>query len=60
MQRLDLRELHLVVDAERFGGGRRDERGDLDLVLDRHRDDVGQVVLALRVRIPELAQPFLQ
>ena len=42
---------HLVVDAEHLGYRRRNQRRDLHLVLHRHGDDVGEVVLALRIGI---------
>ena len=60
MQRLELGELHLVVDAEHLRHGGRDERRDLHLVFHRHGDDVGEVVLTLRVGILELAEPLAQ
>ena len=60
MHGLELRELRLVVHAEHFGDGGRDQRRDLDLVFHRHGDDVGEVVLALRVGVPELAEPLAQ
>ena len=58
MQGLELRELHLVVHPEHFGDGGRDQWCDLDLVFHRHGDDVGEVVLALRVAVLELAEPL--
>ena len=57
---LRLGELDLVVDAEHLGDRRRSEWRDLDLVLHRHRDDVGQVVLALRIGIAQLGEPTAQ
>ena len=58
--RLDLRELHAVVDAEHLGDRRRHQRLDRHLRRDRHLDDVGQVVLALRVRVAQLPEPLAQ
>ena len=50
---LDRRQLRAVVDAEhvRFVGG--DVRLDRDALAHRHRDDVGQVELALRIVVVE-------
>ena len=47
---LELGELQLVVDAQHFGlavGAMHG--GTLSPSFDRHRDDVGEVVLALRI-----------
>ena len=54
---LRLGELDPVVDAEHLGDRRRSEWRDLDLVLHRHRDDVGEVVLTLGVGVAQLAEP---
>ena len=57
---LERGELQLVVHAQHLGDGGRDQRRDLDLVLDGHRDDVGEVILALRVAVTELPKPALE
>ena len=43
------RAARLIVDAQASSGSPTDSRDDGDAVGDRHGDDVGQVVLALRV-----------
>ncbi len=58
--RLHLGQLQAVVDAEHLGNGRRHQRTHGDLLLHGHLDDIGQVVLALRVRIAQLAEPLAQ
>ena len=57
---LDFGELQLVVDAEDFGHRRRNQRGDRHLVAHRHRNDIGEVVLALRIAVLEFAEPAAQ
>ena len=51
----ELRELCLVVDAQYYCLSRRNARYNLNLVANRHRDDIGQVIFTLRIGILELA-----
>jgi hypothetical protein len=54
---LDVRELRAVVDAARVALVGRDDRVDRHAVGDRRADDVGQVVLVLRVVRRQLRDP---
>ena len=54
--RLELGELQLVVDAQDLGDRGCDDGVHLEARPDRHDDDVRQVVLALRIVVPECAQ----
>jgi hypothetical protein len=54
---LDIRELRAVVDAARVALVGRDDRVDRHAVGNRGADDVGQVVLVLRVVRRQLRDP---
>ena len=54
------RKLRAVVDAEHLGRRFGDDTLDADFVCDGHRDDVGQVVLALRVVVLQVAEVAAQ
>src|SRR5690606_24300450 len=57
---LELRQLQLVVDAERLGKGVGLHGGDLDAVSHGQADDVGEVVLALGVVVADAPEPVAQ
>ncbi len=56
----ELCELHFVVDAEHFRLRRRNHRIHLETCAHGHDDDVGKVILALRVVVLQVGQPFAQ
>ena len=56
----ETRQLGRAVDAQHLGLVDRLGRADFDVVGHRVRDDVGQVVLALRVGVRQLGQPLLE
>ena len=57
---LQCRELHAVVDAEHLLEGFRRHRSDRHAFLDRKGDDIGEVVLALRVVAAHALEPTPQ
>ena len=57
---LERRELHTIVDAEHLFDRFRRHRADRQPVLDRAGDDIGEVVLALRVVVAQALEPAPQ
>ena len=57
---LEVGELHGAVHTQHFGVARRCGGGDGHALGDRHRDDVGQVVLALGVVAGQRGEPAFE
>ena len=59
-RRFQLSQLHLVVHAQHLRFGRRNDRVHFHAGAHGHHDDVGQIVLALRVVVLQRGEPVAQ